>query len=116
MRTVLLVDDSRVALRALARRLIAAGFDVLEELTAASARERDSGGLSCAVLDLELGEADGSGAELAASLHAKSPTLPIAFFTAGASPPLVTRACAFGPIFRKPNVDVVVAWALRAAR
>jgi CheY-like chemotaxis protein len=116
MPTVLLVDDSPVALRALARPLTAEGFDVLAELTAARARKRDGAVLACAVLDLELADGDGDGPELAAAIRAKHPTLPIAFFTAGASPPLVARACAFGPIFLKPNVGAVVAWALCVAK
>jgi ActR/RegA family two-component response regulator len=106
---VLLVDDSPVALRALARRLAAEDFDVREGPTAALAVEADVTDLACAVVDIEL--ADGNGADIAAVLRAKRATLPIAFFTAGASPPVLARAHAYGPIFMKPNIDAVVAWA-----
>jgi DNA-binding response OmpR family regulator len=111
MPTALLVDDSQVALRALARRLGAEGFAVRTELTAASARTIDPGELACAVIDLELADGDGDGTELAANLRARRATLPIAFFTAGASPELLARAHVFGPIFTKPNLDAVAAWA-----
>lgn len=111
MPIALVVDDSQVALRALARRLGAEGFEVRAELTAAKAREIDPGDLACAVIDLELADGDGDGTELAAVLRARRSSLPIAFFTAGASPELLGRAHVFGPIFTKPNLDAIAAWA-----
>jgi CheY-like chemotaxis protein len=118
MPIVLLVDDSPVALRALAGRLGAEGFDVRAELTAAAARGVEPAQLACAVIDLELAEGDGDGTELAAHLRTRRATLPIAFFTANASPALRARARAFGPIFTKPNLDAITAWArhVRSAR
>jgi CheY-like chemotaxis protein len=113
MPTVLLVDDSPVARRAVARRLEAEGFDVREESSATCAHHADAGALSCAIIDLEL--ADGDGSQLAAALRGKRASLPVAFFTAGAPPPLLERARAHGPVFKKPDVDAIVAWAKRTA-
>jgi CheY-like chemotaxis protein len=109
MTLVLVVDDSPVALRALSRRLAAEGFTVQEEATAAGARACDPSGLACAVLDLEL--ADGDGPTVALGLRARSPSLPIAFFTAGAERSLIERAGSLGAVFAKPDVEAVVAWA-----
>jgi CheY-like chemotaxis protein len=112
MRTILVVDDSPVVRHAVARRLAAEGFDVRQESTVASARDADPGTLVCAILDLELGDGDGS--DLAAALLGKRASLPIAFFTADASPSLLERARSQGPVFHKPDVEAVVAWAKRA--
>lgn len=71
-------------------------------------------GLACAVLELDLG--DGDGTDLAASLLAKRPSLPIAFFTAGASPSLVESARARGPVFLRQELGSLVAWVKRAQR
>ena len=106
MAIVLVVDDSPVALRALGRRLVQAGFQVREEATASAARATDLEALACAVFDLELAEA----------LRVKRPSLPVAFFTSGASAPVVERARLLGPILAKPDVDAVVAWASRVAQ
>jgi CheY-like chemotaxis protein len=111
--TVLLVDDSAVARRAVARRLEAEGFDVQEESSAARAVRVDASTLACAIIDLEL--ADGDGSQVAAALLGKRAFLPVAFFTAGASPTLLEHAGAHGPVFRKPDVDSIVAWAKRVA-
>jgi two-component system response regulator RegA len=117
MRTVLLVDDSPLVRRLLSKRLVAEGFAVREEGTAAKARALDPAGLVCAVVDLEL--ADGDGPDLAAVLLARKPTLPLAFFTATASSALVERARAHGPVFAKSkptDVDSIVEWVKRAAQ
>jgi CheY-like chemotaxis protein len=108
MPTVLLVDDSPVVLHALAVRLRAEGVDVREESTAAGARRTDVASLCCAVVDLDL--SDGDGAALAAVLRAEHASLPIAFFTAGAEPPLLERAREQGPVFAKPNVEAIAMW------
>ncbi len=108
MPTVLLVDDSPVARRVLARRLSDEGLQVVEEGTATTARAVDPAGLACAVIDIEL--PDGSGADLAADLLARRPGLPVAFFTASTSMPSVDRARAHGPVFVKPDVAALVAW------
>jgi CheY-like chemotaxis protein len=113
MPTVLLVDDSPVALRALADRMGAEGFDVRIESTAAGAMLSEAASLSCAVVDVDL--PDGSGVDVAAALRAGRPALPIAFFTSGAAPPLLQRAREHGPVFAKPDVAAVVAWARGAA-
>lgn len=114
MPSVLVVDDSPVARRAVAGALSAEGFDVQEIGTAAGARALDASGFACAILDLELG--DGDGLALAHELQARCPSLAVAFFTAGASPELVERSRAYGPVFRKPDLDPVVAWTQRASR
>jgi len=114
MPTVLLVDDSPLARRVIARRLLAEGFQVREEPTAAAARAVDAMSLACAVVDLEL--PDGDGTDLAAALLTRRPSLPLAFFTAGASAALVERARAHGPVFTKPQLEPLVAWIKRAAQ
>ena len=111
-RTVLVVDDSAVARRAVTRRLEGEGFRVQQESSLADARTADVSSLACAILDVEL--ADGTGSELAAALLGKRGSLPIAFFTAGAPPALLERARFHGPVFRKPDLDGIVAWAKRA--
>jgi DNA-binding response OmpR family regulator len=114
MRTVLLVDDSPVARRVLARRLMSDGFHVREESSAAEANGADASALSCAILDLEL--VDGKGTDLAASLRGRRASLPIAFFTAGAPSSLLEAALKLGPVFQKPDVDAIIAWAKRAGQ
>jgi DNA-binding response OmpR family regulator len=114
MRTVLLVDDSAVARRVLARRLEAEGFQVIEASSAAMARKVDAASLGCAIVDLEL--PDGDGTDLARALAERRPALPIAFFTMGAAPSLVEGARARGPVFLKPDVNPLVAWVKRTVR
>jgi DNA-binding response OmpR family regulator len=109
---VLLVDDSAVARHAVARRLTAEGFQVHEAASAAEARAIPLAGIACAIIDVEL--LDGDGPSLAAELLATRASLPLAFFTAGASADLVARSQAHGPVFTKPALDPLVAWA-RAA-
>ena len=113
MTSVLLVDDSAVARHAVARRLAAEGLTVHEAGTAAEARAVALEGLACAILDVEL--PDGDGPTLAAELRSARPELPIAFFTAGASPNLVTQSQAYGPVYMKPSLDALVAWTRAAA-
>jgi DNA-binding response OmpR family regulator len=114
MRIVLLVDDSAVARRVLARRLEAEGFQVVEAATAAAARKVDIATLGCAIVDLELPDADGT--ELARSLAEKRPSLPIAFFTMGTAPSLLEGARSRGQVFIKPDVTPLLAWVKRAVR
>jgi CheY-like chemotaxis protein len=114
MPTVLLVDDSPVVRRLLTQRLVAAGFDVRAEASATAARAVDLATVSCAVIDIEL--PDGSGADLAGELLQRSATLPVAFFTAGASPAVLERARAHGPVFTKPEVEPLIAWIAKASQ
>ena len=82
---------------------------VVEGASAALAPAVDVGGLSCALLDLDLG--DGDGTELARALRRAAPGLPIAFFSAGAAADLVARAVTVGPVCTKPDeLDRAVAW------
>lgn len=93
------------------------GFEVREALSAASARSLDAtalGRLHCAILDLQL--ADGDGTDLAAVLMNRRPSLPVAFFTAGATPSLVECARGRGPVFLKPDVSPVIQWVKRTLR
>jgi len=113
MPSVLLVDDSAVARHAVARRLRAAGFAVHEAGSAAEARAVRLDGIDCAIIDVEL--PDGDGPSLAAELLVAQPTLPIAFFTAGASSALVTQSQTHGPVFMKPALEPLIAWARTAA-
>jgi DNA-binding response OmpR family regulator len=113
MPLVLLVDDSPVALQALAVRMSAEGFDVRRESTVAGARLAEPAALACAVVDIEL--PDGDGVDVAAALRACRSTLPIAFFTSGAAASVLARAREHGPVFAKPDVAAVVAWAKSVA-
>ena len=108
MPTVLLVDDSAVVRRVLTRRLVTEGFDVLAEPSATAARAIDVATLTCAIIDIEL--PDGSGADLATELLQRRASLPVAFFTAGASDAVMERARAHGPVFAKPDVEALIAW------
>jgi CheY-like chemotaxis protein len=114
MRTVLLVDDSAVARRVLARSLQAEGFLVSEASSLGAARKIDVATLACAVLDLDL--PDGDGTDLARALVERRPSLPIAFFTLGTAPSLVEGARARGLVFFKPDVSPVLAWVKRTTR
>jgi len=111
MNTVLLVDDSLVALHVLGRRLRAEGFAVREESTARGASAVDPAELLCAIVDLHL--ADGEGPAISSTLRARRPALPVAFFTAGASSLLLEQARAGGPVFRKNDVEGLLAWTHR---
>jgi len=114
-RSVLIADDSPVARVSVARRVRAAGMDVLEEESAAGASAVDAAELSCALLDLELG--DGDGTEVAERLRAREGGLPIAFFTSTRAPEAIARAEAFGPVFAKPDdLDAAVDWVRRHGR
>jgi CheY-like chemotaxis protein len=114
MRTVLLVDDSAVARRVLARRLEAEGFLVTEASSMAMARKVDFATLGCAIIDLEL--PDGDGTDLARLLLEKRPALSVAFFTMGTAPSLMEGARSRGPVFLKPDVNPVLAWVKRTTR
>ncbi len=114
MPTVLLVDDSPVARRALGARLSSQGFEVREAASAQAARALDLGSITCAVLDLQL--ADGDGTDLATSLLSRRPGLPLAFFTAGGIPSLVESARCRGPVFLKPDLAPLLSWIGRLVR
>jgi CheY-like chemotaxis protein len=114
MPLVLVVDDSQVARRVLSRRLTDEGFQVKEAPSVKAASKVDVAAIACAILDLEL--PDGDGTNLADALLSRRSTLPLAFFTTGASPALVQSARACGPVFIKPDVEPLVAWVKRALR
>jgi DNA-binding NarL/FixJ family response regulator len=112
---VLIADDSAVVRITLARRVRAAGLEVVEHASCASASTVDASTLLCALLDFDLG--DGFGDEVAAHLRATESELPIAFFTSTSHSEIATRTAAFGPIFTKPDdLDAAIAWALRHGR
>lgn len=109
MGRVLVADDSAVARVAVARRLRALGLEVIEEESAAGASARDAMDLACALLDLDLG--DGDGTDVAARLREGKGSLPIAFFTSTREAASLTRASRLGPVFAKPEeLDAAVAW------
>ncbi|MGA3122221.1 MAG: response regulator [Polyangiaceae bacterium] len=117
MPTVLLIDDSPLVRLALGRRLVAEGFAVREAQSVQSARASEASATvapACAVLDLQL--PDGDGTVLAAALAAKHPGIPVAFFTAGGVPSLVECARGRGPVFLKPDDNLVIAWVKRVLR
>lgn len=111
---VLIVDDSAVARRVLARRLETEGFQVREASSLATARKVNLATLGCAIVDLEL--ADGDGTDLARTFLEKRPGLPVAFFTQGSAPSLLEGARSRGQVFLKPDLNPVVAWVRRSTR
>jgi FixJ family two-component response regulator len=112
---VFIADDSAVARLAIARRLRAEGFEVIEQATAAPPEAGALDRVACALLDLDLGESDGS--NLGRALLAQRSELPIAFFSGSASPELLARARALGPVFSKPSqLEAAVAWIHANAR
>jgi CheY-like chemotaxis protein len=109
LRPLLVADDSPVALLLLARRLRAEGLTLREATSATEASGIDPTELAGALLDLDLG--DGTGVEVAETLRASVPELPIAFFSAGAPDETLARARAIGRVFRKPDeIEGAVAW------
>ena len=112
---VLIVDDSAVARLTVARRVRAAGFDVVEHDSCASASGVDARALACALLDFDLG--DGFGVDVAARLRSETNALPIAFFTSSKEPSVVAKTAPFGPVFAKPDeLEDAVAWVSAAAK
>jgi CheY-like chemotaxis protein len=109
VRRVLVADDSAVARRLVVRQVAADGVEVVEVASARLDDAIDAATLSCALVDLDLG--DGYGTDLAAELRRRSPALPVAFFTAGAPNELVAAAAKLGPVFAKPgDLDRAVEW------
>ncbi len=110
-----MADDSPVARTALARRIAKEGFRVVEGDSAALSASVDPTSLAFAIIDLDLG--DGDGTQLATSLRRASPGLPLAFFTAGALPAIVARARVMGRVFSKPgDLDLALEWIVLHAR
>jgi len=114
MPTVLLVDDSPVVRRVLSQRLVADGFDVIAKPSADAARAVDLATLACAIIDIEL--PDASGSDLAGELLQSRGSLPVAFFTSGASAEVMALARTHGPVFAKPDVEPLLAWIRAAAQ
>lgn len=105
---VLIADDSAVARVTVARRVRAAGFEVVEHDSCASASTVDATTIACALLDFDLG--DGFGVDVAARLREGQASLPIAFFTSSSGAD-VELASAFGPVFTKPDeLDAAIDW------
>jgi DNA-binding response OmpR family regulator len=114
-RRVLIADDSAVARVTLARRVRAAGFEVIEHDSVASASTVDATTIACALLDFDLG--DGLGVDVAARLRQAASSLPIAFFTSTTESEFVARASTFGPVFAKPDeLDAAIDWIARQGR
>ena len=108
-RRVLIADDSAVARVSVARRVRADGIEVEEQDSAAGASSVDAANLTCALLDLELG--DGLGTDVAELLRKGQTALPIAFFTSTCTPEVLARAATFGPVFEKPEqLDQAIDW------
>jgi CheY-like chemotaxis protein len=112
---VLIADDSAVARVAVVRRVRAAGLEVVEHDSVASASTVDATTLTCALLDFDLG--DGFGVEVATRLRQEHGALPIAFFTSSSTSELADRLSAFGPVFAKPDeIDAAIEWIERNSR
>ncbi len=117
MRKVLILDDSPVARDVVSKRLLASGLDSLSCDSAEQARVKDPADLACALLDIDLGDGDRDGTEVAASLRTARPELPIAFFSGSATPEVAERARALGPVFTKPDeLESAIAWVRAHAR
>jgi CheY-like chemotaxis protein len=115
LRKVLIADDSPLARDVLSKRLLASGLETLPCSSSADARERDPSDLACALLDIDLG--DGDGTLLAATFRAACPELPIAFFSGTATGEVAVRARALGPVFNKPDeLDSAIDWVRSNAR
>lgn len=113
-RRILIADDSPVARAALRRSLEAQGLEVVEHDCAKSAQTANAEELSCAVLDLDLG--DDLGIAVAKVFRGARVDLPIAFFTSASNPEWLAEAKAFGPVFQKPNhLHQAIDWASRYA-
>jgi CheY-like chemotaxis protein len=106
---VLIADDAVTARTAVVRALRGRGVPCLEAGTAAAAKAVDTSSISCALLDLDLG--DGTGVEVARALLAAHPDLPVAFFSAGGAQDILAEARAIGPFFHKPeDIERAIAW------
>ncbi len=106
---VLVADDSAIALEVVERRVRACGLGALALGSATGARGVDPALLSCALLDLDLG--DGDGREVARAFRAARPELPIAFFSGSATAEAIADARVVGPVFTKPDeLDLAIAW------
>lgn len=106
--TVLVADDSPVARYAILRELRKAGIEPACVSTAAEALTACAGapGLTCALLDLDLGDAPGT--VVAEHLRKTHPNVAIAFFTSSRE---TIEAATFGPVFAKPQeLADAVAW------
>ncbi|MBX3198225.1 MAG: response regulator [Labilithrix sp.] len=114
-RRVLIADDSAVARVTVARRVRAAGLEVVERDSVAAASTVDASTLACALLDFDLG--DGLGVDVATQLRAAAGALPIAFFTSTTKGEVSDRTSAFGPVFTKPDeLDLAIDWIERQSR
>jgi CheY-like chemotaxis protein len=113
MPTVLIADDSPVALHLLGTSLRAAGLGVVEATSARAASAVDPFAIDAALLDIDLG--DGDGATVAESLRAKRADLPVAFFSSETKGPIFLRATALSVVFSKDRAADALAWAVAAA-
>jgi len=108
-RAALIADDTAIARAAVVRQLAADGVRCIEASSAGAASAIDPTTLSCALLDLDLG--DGNGVDVAVALRKGRADLPVAFFTAGTTPTVLARASALAPVFSKPDdLDRAIAW------
>lgn len=104
--TVLVADDSPVARYALLKELRKAGIEPSCATSAAEAITACTTDVTCALLDLDLGDAPGT--VVAEHLRKAHPSMPIAFFTSSRE---TDDAKAFGPVFVKPQeLADAVAW------
>jgi len=94
----------------LRRALDAQGVQCTYVESAKAAMAHPAAHVSCALLDLELG--DGTGIEVARHLLELNPSLPVAFFSTDPT----DEARALGPAFRKPDeLEAAVAWLIAAS-
>jgi two-component system, response regulator RegA len=105
---VLIADDSALVRDILTKRAVQLGLSVLPCDSVAATRAVDADAVAAALLDLDLG--DGQGTDVASTLRASRPELPIAFFSS-ATAEQKAAAAQFGPVFQKPDqLDAAMAW------
>jgi DNA-binding response OmpR family regulator len=94
----------------LRRALDAQGVQCTYLESAKAALAHPAAHVSCALLDLDLG--DGTGIDVARHLRAENPSLPIAFFSTDPT----DEARTLGPTFHKPSeLEAAVAWLVTAS-
>jgi CheY-like chemotaxis protein len=86
--TVLVVDDEADNRETIAGMLSANGFTVATADCGAAALRLVERGEACDLLLVDFAMPDMSGAELAAAMRARRPSLPVVFFTGGAVEPI----------------------------
>jgi CheY-like chemotaxis protein len=114
-RLVLVADDSALVRQVLSQSLKKEGIGIVAAESGAHVLAVDPRSLSCALLDLDLGDA--TGVDLAVRLLKEAPELPIAFFSASVAAEQLVQARTMGQVFVKPDeLHDALAWAIARAK